>query len=131
VVWRADHHCHALIDDLFDYDGPVLDSEAANLCRDRAKYITYMEVDDGATYEAPILADEVEGAPTQGDIWVKSAYSLVSPHCDFEEEQHFLKSLVPAAPVRALLKDVRRPNAVAAHIRMATGPEFDHLGWIS
>lgn len=128
VVWRPDAHCAARLSELFDYDGAVLEDEDADLCRRfAAQRITYMEIEPGAAFGAPLLVDENASDPPRGDLWVASAYTLESPHRRFDDEQRFLRALVPAAPVRALLEGVRRPNAVAAHIRMATGPGFDHL----
>lgn len=125
VIWRSDPHCQARLSDLFDYDGPVIeDDTTAELCRRRAAVdLTYMEVEPGAVFGAPVVLSGYE----QNDIYIRSAYSLVSPHSDFQAEQRFLRDLKPVEKVRALVRQVRHPNAVSAHIRMSTGPGFDHL----
>lgn len=129
VVWVPDMHCDARLRDLIDYPGPVLETTAdaalAQACA--AQVISYMENEPGNVFGQPVLEDDT--APAQGDVYIRSAYSLVSPHHDLAAEQPFLRALVPAAPVRALIAPVRRPNAVALHIRMGTGPDFDHLPW--
>ncbi|MDA7429618.1 hypothetical protein PGB28_14200 [Primorskyibacter aestuariivivens] len=126
VIWRPDHHCNARIGDLLDYDGPVIEDDVADLCRRfSSRVYNYMEIEEGAVYEEPVQAE----AFPDGDIYVRSAYTLVSSHRDEAREDSFLRALRPAAPVRELLDQVPHPNPVAAHIRMATGPRFDHLSY--
>ncbi len=125
VIWRPDHHCAARIGDLLDYDGAVIEDDVADLCRRfSGRVYNYMEIEPGAVFDDPILADAEDPGD---DVYIRSAYTLNSPHCDFEAEQRFLRQLVPAAPVRALLEQVPYPSAVGVHIRTATGPQFDHL----
>lgn len=127
VVWRTDHHCEARIDDLLRFSGPVIDDDAADLLRARsARVYNYMEVEPGARFQEPILA---EGDTTAGDVYIRSAYSLTSPHGDDAFEQRFLRGLMPAEPVRELVSGVRGRSDVAVHIRMATGAAFDHLSY--
>lgn len=126
VIWRPDHHCNARLGELLDYDGPVIEDDLADLCRRfSSRVYNYMEIEKGACYEEPVLAE----AYLDGDIYVRSAYTLVSPHRDVSTEDTFLRALRPAAPVLDLLDQVPHPNSVAAHIRMATGPRFDHLSY--
>ncbi len=128
VLWRPDHHCDCRLPDLLDYPGAVIEADPGAVLQDFADIsCTYMEIEDGHCHGAPILA----GPPQESgaSVFVRSAYSLSSPHCRFEDEQRFLKSLVPAAPVRALVAGVRHPNQVAAHVRMASGPGHDHLSY--
>lgn len=126
VIWLPDHHCDCRISDLLDYTGVVVEEPGlAVLCRQKARRVyNYMEVESGARFEEPVLAED-----PGGDIYVRSAYTLVSPHRSMEEEQEILRGLVPSAPVRRLVESVRRPNAVAVHVRMGTGPGFDHLSY--
>lgn len=129
VIWRPDHHCQCDISDLLDYPGAVISDDTADLCRRfSARVHNYMEIESGAVFEEPVLAQTPDPG---GDVYVKSAYSLVSPHADFEAEQRFLRSLVASAAVQDLVNTVRHPNDVALHIRMATGPAFDHLSYES
>ena len=124
VIWRPDHHCEARIGDLLDYTGPVIEDAGADDLRAAAALeYNYMEIEPGACFQAPILPD---GA-VAGDVYVRSAYTLNSPHRRHEDEQLFLRALRPAAPVRELVASVPHPSQVAVHIRMATGPGFDHL----
>lgn len=128
VVWCPDDHCEAHLDDLFWYSGPVIsDRRLADAMRTRADLdITYMENEPNACFEAPLL---VSGEA--GDVYVRSAYSLQSPHIDVEVEHLFLRSLRPVAAVERLMSQVRGPFSVAAHIRMGTGPAFEHLSYES
>ncbi len=126
VLWRPDPHCEARIGDLLRYPGPVIEEDdAAELLRARsARVYNYMEIEPGARFEEPILA---EGDAPDGDVYVRSAYPLTGPHRDFEEERRFLRALVAADPVRDLVALVRPRYDIAAHIRMASGPGFEHL----
>lgn len=129
LIWVPDSHCKARIDDLILYPGPVLHCpKAAAQARAAASRVwTYMEIEPGGVHGAPILEDET--GPGQDDVYIRSAYTLNSPHRSLEAEQIWLRGLVPTEPVRALIDPVRRPNAVAVHVRMGTGPGFDHLPW--
>lgn len=129
VIWRPDHHCQCDISDLLDYPGPVITDDTADLCRRFSDRVyNYMEIEPGAVFEEPVLAQSPDPA---GDVYVRSAYTLVSPHANFDVEQRFLRGLIAAAPVQDLVNTVRHPNDVALHIRMATGPAFDHLSYES
>lgn len=130
VIWRPDPHCEARIGDLLRYPGPVIeDCDAADLLRGRsARVYNYMEVEPGARFEEPILA---EGGAGQGDVYIRSAYPLAGPHRDFEGEGRFLRGLVAADAVRELVAQMRARSDVAAHIRMASGAGFDHLPYES
>lgn len=136
IVWQPDHHCEAGFLDLFRYDGAVIETAFPQVfARAGGRLYNYMEVEPGAAKDAPILADAAPGGQRaglragQGDIYVRSAYRLVSPHRDPAAERAFLQGLVPSATVAALLRGVRRPNQVAAHVRMASGPAHEHLPW--
>lgn len=126
VVWCPDDHCNARLDELFDFSGPVIsDRHIADEQSKRADLnYTYMETEPNACFEMPILA-----AGEVGDVYIRSAYSLVSPHIDFNVEQQFLNRLCPVEAVSALMRRVVGPFSVAAHIRMATGPAFEHLSY--
>lgn len=123
VIWRADHHCGCRLSDLFDYPGPVIEDDRADqIRRQSARVYNYMEIEEGAQYLEEITPREIKG-----DIYIRSAYSLISPQANFEAEQPFLKSLIPARPVQDLVDSVPHPSDLALHIRKATGPGFDHL----
>lgn len=103
----------------------------ADLARRHAAHVyNYMEVEPGARFEAPILAEEAAQQPPdppQSDVYIRSAYTLQSPHSNLATEQAFLRRLTPAPEIADLMARVPHPNPVAVHIRMATGPGFDHL----
>ena len=127
LVWCPDDHCHARLGDLIRYTGPLIEDRAiADLFRARAgRVFNYMETEPDAAYQEPILADPTDAA--HRDVYVRSAYSLTGPHVDFEAEQQFLHSLRPVDAVQAMIAQVPSPAQVAVHIRMGTGPGFDHL----
>ncbi|MEM9128168.1 MAG: hypothetical protein AAGA97_00340 [Pseudomonadota bacterium] len=127
VLWHPDHHCNCKISDLLDYPGAVIEDDPGGVIRDDLDIVySYMEVDEGHCYEKPILTDPASAGKS---VFIRSAYSLISPHSRPDEERHFLKSLTPAEPVRDLIAPIRRPNQVAAHIRMGTGAGFNHLSY--
>jgi hypothetical protein len=132
IVWQPDHHCEARFLDLFRHEGAVIETAFPQVfARAGGRLHNYMEVEPGAAKDAPILADEAQGAArgTQGDVYVRSAYRLVSPHLRPGAERAFLLGLRPSAEVLELMRGVRRPNRVAAHVRMASGPAHEHLPW--
>lgn len=139
IVWEPDDHCACRFGDLFHHDGPVIESAFPRFfARAGGTVCNYMEVEPGARKDAPILADEAPDAegpcpqqPDRGDVYVRSAYPLVSPHTSWAEERAFLWQLRPVAEVADLVRSVRTPNRVAAHVRMASGPGFEHLSWES
>jgi hypothetical protein len=126
VIWRPDHHCQARIGDLLHPPAPVIEDDAtADLLRARSgRVYNYMEVEDGAAFGAPI--DPV-GVP--GDVYIRSAYTLVGPHQDEAAETRFLRSLRPSSTVLDLVRQVPGASDIAVHVRMATGPDFDHLSY--
>ena len=132
VVWQPDHHCEARFLDLFRYDGAVIETAFPQVfARAGGRLYNYMEIEPGAAKGAAILADEPaeRRGPQQDDVYVRSAYLLVSPHRRPGAERAFLQGLVPSPEVAGLMRSVRRPNRVAAHVRMASGPAYEHLPW--
>ena len=128
VVWQPDHHCEARFTDLFRYDGPVIETSfAAVFARAGGLLYNYMQVEPGAVKDAPILTEAA--GHRGGDVYVRSAYRLVSPHRDLAAERRFLQQLRPVPEIADLVRSVRRPNQVAAHVRMAGGPGFEHLSY--
>jgi hypothetical protein len=122
MVWRTDAHCGARAGDLLHLGVPVIEDDAADLLRERAARVyNYMEVEPGAQFGAPVLA---EGS---ADIYVRSAYVLASAQADPRAETRFLRGLRPSGPVLDLVRSQADPFDLALHIRMATGPGFDHL----
>ena len=129
VIWCRDDHCDGDLADVFDYDGAVIDTRAdADLCRARAaQFYTYMEIEEGAAFEASILPVPVEEGG--GDVYIRSAYTLTSPHCHHSDEQAFLQSLRPRQAVLDLARSVRHRNQVACHVRISTGAGYEHLSY--
>ncbi|MBB3995889.1 hypothetical protein GGR95_003555 [Sulfitobacter undariae] len=129
VLWRPDHHCEAHISDVLDYEGPVISADVCDGLRARSEHIyNYMEIEEGSVFQEPILANE---SSHYGDVFVRSAYTLVGPLFDRTAEDLFLRGLRPSKSVADLVRSVEHPSDVAVHIRMATGPAFDHLSYES
>jgi hypothetical protein len=129
VLWQPDHHCEARIGDVLDYDGPVIEVDAGEMLRARCAHVyNYMEIEQGAVFQEPVLAGANMGC---GDVFVRSAYTLIGPFFDRNAEDVFLRGLVPCEAVAELVRSVAHPSDVAVHIRMATGPAFDHLSYES
>ncbi|MCR9222565.1 MAG: glycosyltransferase [Hyphomonas sp.] len=118
VVWHPDHHCECEMRDLFDYVGPVISesfvADAPSLGIDT---YNYME-SEGGEKDKPIQLGS-------GDIYFRGAFVAVSDMTDWDEENRFLKSLIPAAAVRELVAPFNLSNHVAAHIRMEGGAGLD------
>ncbi|WP_204115975.1 hypothetical protein, partial [Shimia biformata] len=120
VVWEPDHHCEGRLSDLYDYDGAVIEQTFARDAAEQGMQVfNYMEVEEGAEKEAWIAPE------TAGDLYVRSAYVLNSPHSDWDAENRFLRALSPVAAVRALVASVRSPNDLSAHVRMVGAPGSD------
>lgn len=123
VIWRPDAHCMARLPDLLDYDGPVLDHGDPDAFRARATLsYNYMEIEEGAEHGAQIL-----GHDPGGDVYIRAGDTLVSELTSMAQEQVVLRGFVPAQAVWDLVQSVPHTSDVAAHIRMATGPAYDHL----
>lgn len=127
VVWCRDVHCGAAMHDLLDWPGPVInDPEDAVAFRTRAlRVYDYLEICPQAIYREPVLSP---GDEPEGDIYIRSADTLAGPRRSLVAEDAILRALVPAAPVQDILDRRPQPSAeVGVHVRMGTGPEFDHL----
>lgn len=130
VIWVPDHHCEAPVSALLDLDLPVIEDRAV-ADRLRAACVrdyNYMEIEPGSDFGAAVLDGPL---PDAGDVYVRSAYTLVSPHTDAAAEAAVLRALRPRPAVRALLDSVPHPSDLAAHVRMGTGPAFDAMPWES
>lgn len=127
IVWVPDAHCGCRWDDLFlpPADPPAAVLEALPQDAAGAYRISYMEIEPGARKDAEVPGE----APAGADLWVRSAYPLVSAATSWPRERRFLQALVPVAEVADLVASVRQPNEVAVHVRMASGPGFEHLPW--
>ena len=157
IVWEPDDHCACRFGALFRHDGAVIETAFPRLVALAGGTVyNYMAIEPGAQKDAPILPDEGapilgdEGAPilgdrgapilgdappgrggSRGDVYVRSAYPLVSPHVVPREVRAWLQALQPVPEVRDLVRSVRHPNQVAAHVRMASGPGYEHLSYES
>ena len=126
IVWQPDSHCEGKFSDIFAYDGAVEERSLSDRSStQRTQVYNYMEIEDGAEKDAPIIIDP------HRDLYVRSAYVLNTPLAGWEDENRFIQELTPVAEVRALIDRVRTPNDVSAHVRMVGGSGFEHLEYES
>ena len=122
IVWHPDHHCQARFRDLFDYDGPVEETSfldnAASFC-DRT--YNYMTAEEGA------CKDEAIDFSLEGNLYIRSAFTLKSQASNWDAENAFLRSLKVHAFIQGLTSAIRQPNDLSVHVRMAGGKDYEHL----
>lgn len=124
IVWRRDHHCDCRFSDLFNYEGEVLESDAAaESMRRGASLVNYMEVERGAHKDSPVHFDP------DRNLYFRSAYVMNHAASTWDRENVFLRNLRPVSAVADLIDSVRSPNDVSLHVRMGSGPKFEHLPW--
>ena len=120
VVWQPDDHCDGRLSDLYDYKGAVIEQRFLEQAATRGCDIyNYMTNEPGAQKDLPVRHD------SSNDIYARAAFVLQNPHSSWESENRFLQSLIPIEQVRALVRSVRHPNALSAHIRMEAGAGRD------
>lgn len=124
IVWEPDAHCDCQFGDLFTYDGAVESRRFIETAAgDGAKIYNYMPLESGGQTDQPVYAE------TDGDIYARSAYVLKSALSSWESENLFLRSLTPVDRIQELVRSVRHPNEVSAHVRMEAGAGRDHNTW--
>ncbi len=120
IVWQPDDHCDGRITDLFDYDGAVIEDRFVEIAAETCDVYNYMPNEPGSEKDALIRLD------TDKDIYARAAFVLNNPHSDWVSENRFLQSLTPIEQVRDLVRSVRHPNDLSAHVRMEAGAGLDH-----
>ena len=124
VIWEPDDHCMARLDDLFDYDGPVVDHRFLEDAPGMGIIVqNYMPHEMGAQKDATIRVD------SPADLYLRSAFVFNSPHSDWGRENAALRALRPNQHVLDLVASVRNPNAISAHVRMEAGAGRDQNAW--
>lgn len=121
IVWQPDAHCDCRFEDLFDYDGAVIEESFVDRAAEMGCDVyNYMRVEPGAEKDAEIrLSDR--------DLYARSAYVLNSPLGSRKDQNRFLRGLRPVEEVRDLVAGLRSPNDVSAHVRMQGGKKYEHL----
>ena len=124
TIWLRDVHCQATLGELINWDGPVISDpdQAALFERIASRRIVTMDGIAGSEPQAQICPED-----TQGALYVRASDALQSPLSSMEAEQQVLRAMRPVQAVQDLVDQVPYPSALAAHIRMGTGPAFDHL----
>ncbi|WP_194098294.1 O-fucosyltransferase family protein [Marivivens aquimaris] len=130
VIWRTDAHCEARIGDLLDYSGMVIETDEATAIRQSCEIeYNYMEAEENSCHLAPVFTADTN--ERDRDVYLRSAYSLVSPKLSFDLEQEKLRAMRPSRAVLDLMEPIQKPNDMAVHIRMAGGQGFEHLEYES
>ena len=111
IVWQPDEHCNCYFHDLFEYDGPVIDSSFKKINDRNIRLYNYMEIEGGKKNE-PINCGE------QQSIYVRTAFTLSHKSSSWNDENKFIQALSPVQRVRDLVNSVAFPNDVSVHIRM-------------
>jgi hypothetical protein len=119
IVWRLDDHCNCRFEDLFEYNGEVID-EMAIPDKSLSEVYNYMFVEGGEKNK--LIADN-----SGKDIYIRSAFVLNSPHSNYDNENRFIQSLRPTSTILQLVNSVRHPNDLSVHIRMEGGEKYEHL----
>lgn len=111
IVWQPDEHCDCYFHDLFEYDGPVIDSSFNKINDRNIRLYNYMEIEGGKKNE-PINCGK------QQSIYVRSAFTLSHDSSTWSIENKFIQSLKPVKKIRDLVNSVEFPSDVSVHIRM-------------
>jgi hypothetical protein len=124
VVWVPDVHCECRFNDLFEYDGLVVQSYAD--LPQKIKRYNYMEIEDGGLKDAEIVLDEGK------DVLVRSAFVLRHQASNWDTENVEIQRLKPVKAVMDLVSGVRLPaNSVGVHVRMEAGKGRDQNAYDS
>jgi len=124
LVWVPDHHCECRFDDLYEYDGVVIDRPTEIDLR-RVDMYNYMESEAGSKKDEPILLD------TSNDIYVRSAFVLNNPLTDWDSENRVLRGLRPCERVRNLIAPFENSKRVGVHVRMEGAVGLDRNAYDS
>ena len=119
LVWVPDHHCDCRFQDLFQYDGIVID-DATKINKDEVQCYTYMEMESNAIKDQPI--DLI----THHDVLVRSAYVLNHPASTWESENTVLQAIRPVDAIQEIVDSVNVDKCIAVHVRMEAGKGLDH-----
>jgi hypothetical protein len=120
VLWSIDHHCEATFYDLFkkSYFEVITEEDQLGNFEKLTKY-NYM------SHEVDSLKDAFIDIDVNSDIIVRSAFTLNSPLTDWNDENQFLKKLIPSNEVSDLIDSIDTTDMLGVHIRMEGGVGFN------
>ena len=105
IIWQSDDHCACTYDDLFFPQGAVLDQGFVTEARAMGLQVfNYMEIEADAAKDAPIAMGAFQ------DVYIRSAFPLISPCSNWHTENLWIRNMQPNEVVRALVASVRSPN---------------------
>ena len=112
VVWEPDHHCEASLQDLYCYNGAVIEkSFVADLSSDTDFY-NYMEAEPNAAKDARVTLNEGK------DLYVRTSCVINNHLSRWDDENRFLKQLKPHDDILDLIRPFDVKSCTAVHIRM-------------
>jgi glycosyltransferase involved in cell wall biosynthesis len=124
VVWVPDVHCDCRFTDLFDYQGPVIESYEelpSNL-----KRYNYMENEEGANKGAEIVFESGQ------DVLARAAFVLNHAASHWESECREIRQLTPIQLIKDLVNSVSLPvDSIGVHVRMEAGKGLDNNAYDS
>lgn len=120
IIWEPDHHCECEFQDLFDYDGKVIDKSFVTEASNFMDVYNYMEIEAGACKDKKVVLFEGR------DVYLRAAYTFVHDASHWDAENEFIKSLKPSEQVLGLIEQFDVSGCIAAHIRMEAGKGLDH-----
>ena len=126
IIWEPDHHCDCRFEDLFDYEGALIETGFIHEATSRGCDVyNYMTAEPNARKNAPLILDRSR------EIYARAAFVLNSEFSDWSADNVFIRSLVPVDAISDLVASTRAPNDVTAHIRMEGGKKYEHLPYES
>jgi hypothetical protein len=125
VVWVPDNHCECRFDDIFKYDGPIIDYPFDADLKNKCSAYNYMEAESGSVKGKLIEVDDCK------DLYVRSAYVLNHPLTDWSKENEELKKLTPVKMVTDLINKFNLTDHIGVHVRMEAGKGLDNNSWDS
>jgi hypothetical protein len=125
IVWEADDHCECDFTDLYDYEGIIIDKSFVLEAEKQMSVFNYMEIEPNGKKDEEIVID-----PNK-DLYLRAAYTFNSEHSNWNDENEFLRNLIPCKAVESLISDFELENHIAAHIRMEGGAGFEDKSYES
>jgi hypothetical protein len=124
LIWVPDFHCQCRFNDLFEYNGLVVESYE-EIPQIENKY-NYMESENGGLKDAEIILENGK------DILIRSAFVLKHEASNWESENSEIQLLKPVKEVIELINSVQIPtDCLGVHIRMEAGKGRDNNAYDS
>lgn len=120
IVWEPDHHCECRFAELFDYDGKVIEKSFVDCAPNYMDVFNYMEIEPNAQKGKEILLKD------EKDLYLRAAYTFNHSSSHWDNENEFIRALIPTAAITNIVNQFNLENCLAAHVRMEAGKGLDH-----